>query len=291
MKRYTSLGELIKDYRRVYDISQADLAIKVGADIRTIQRWEKDVTNIKLEKELDFVRATLLPFQLVRNLNALETIATYYDFKIRKYSLSRLTNDFPDAYSLKNKFVDLTDRIRTISVEEDLDYIMQYLNLPEGKRRKAYNMISKVIKLLPELNLIINDQYGNYSGHSIYLPISLADFDKIKNKEIEITDLDVSDLVDPKTQETPVFLNYDSTADCNDNIYYLANRGFRFFKDLENQDYIYCAYNNRYDNTEFQRHTGLEVVWTNPVVEGSPIWEAPKKFIVGNFSDYLKDYK
>lgn len=291
MKRYTSLGELIKDYRRVYDISQADLAIKVGADIRTIQRWEKDVTNIKLEKELDFVRATLLPFQLVRNLNALETIATYYDFKIRKYSLSRLTNDFPDAYSLKNKFVDLTDRIRTISVEEDLDYIMQYLNLPEGKRRKAYNMISKVIKLLPELNLIINDQYGNYSGHSIYLPISLADFDKIKNKEIEITDLDVSDLVDPKTQETPVFFNYDSTADCNDNIYYLANRGFRFFKDLENQDYIYCAYNNRYDNTEFQKHTGLEVVWTNPVVEGSPIWEAPKKFIVGNFSDYLKDYK
>lgn len=291
MKRYTSLGELIKDYRRVYDISQADLAIKVGADIRTIQRWEKDVTNIKLEKELDFVRATLLPFQLVRNLNALETIATYYDFKIRKYSLSRLTNDFPDAYSLKNKFVDLTDRIRTISVEEDLDYIMQYLNLPEGKRRKAYNMISKVIKLLPELNLIINDQYGNYSGHSIYLPISLADFDKIKNKEIEITDLDVSDLVDPKTQETPVFFNYDSTADCNDNIYYLANSGFRFFKDLENQDYIYCAYNNRYDNTEFQKHTGLEVVWTNPVVEGSPIWEAPKKFIVGNFSDYLKDYK
>lgn len=291
MKRYTSLGELIKDYRRVYDISQADLAIKVGADIRTIQRWEKDVTNIKLEKELDFVRATLLPFQLVRNLNALETIATYYDFKIRKYSLSRLTNDFPDAYSLKNKFVDLTDRIRTIGVEEDLDYIMQYLNLPEGKRRKAYNMISKVIKVLPELNLIINDQYGNYSGHSIYLPISLADFDKIKNKEIEITDLDVSDLVDPKTQETPVFLNYDSTADCNDNIYYLANRGFRFFKDLENQDYIYCAYNNRYDNTEFQKHTGLEVVWTDPVVEGSPIWEAPKKFIVGNFSDYLKDYK
>lgn len=288
MKKYTSLGELIKDYREVYGISQADLAIKVGADIRTIQRWEKDETNIKLEKELDFVRATLLPYQLVRNLNAQDAIATYYDFKIRKYSLSTLTNDFPDAYSLKYKLVDATDRIRTIDVEEDLDYIMEYLHLPEGKRRKAYNIISKVITLLPELNLIINDQYGNYSGHSIYLPISLADFNKIKNKEIDINDLEVSDLVNPKSQKIPVFLNYDSTADCNDNIYYLLNRGFQFFKNIENQDYIYCAYNNRYDITEFRKQAGIEVVWTDPAVEGSPIWEAPKKFLVANFNDYFK---
>jgi transcriptional regulator with XRE-family HTH domain len=288
MKKYTSLGELIKDYREVYGISQADLAIKVGADIRTIQRWEKDETNIKLEKELDFVRATLLPYQLVRNLNAQDSIATYYDFKIRKYSLSTLTNDFPDAYSLKYKLVDATDRIRTIDVDEDLDYIMEYLHLPEGKRRKAYNIISKVITLLPELNLIINDQYGNYSGHSIYLPISLADFNKIKNKEIDINDLEVSDLVNPKSQKIPVFLNYDSTADCNDNIYYLLNRGFQFFKNIENQDYIYCAYNNRYDITEFRKQAGIEVVWTDPAVEGSPIWEAPKKFLVANFNDYFK---
>lgn len=291
MKRYTSLGELIKDYRQVYGVSQADLAMKVGADIRTIQRWEKDLTNIRLEKELDFVRATLLPFQLVRNLNTLETIATFYDFKIRKYSLSKINNEFPDAYSLKYRFVDSTDRIRTISVEEDLDYIMEYLHLPQDKRRTAYNIISKVISLLPELNLIITDQYGNYSGHSIYLPISLADFNRIKNKELDVNDLSVSDLVNPSTQEKPVFLNYDSTADCNDNIYYLANRFFHFFKNIENQDYIYCAYNNRYDNTEFRKLTGLEVIWTDPVVEGSPIWAGPKSFLVGNFSEYLKDFK
>lgn len=291
MKRYTSLGELIKDYREVYGISQAELAIKVGADIRTIQRWEKDVTNIKFEKELDFVRATLLPFQLVRNLNTLETISTFYDFKIRKYSLSKINNEFPDAYSLKYKFIDSTDRIRTISVEEDLDYIMEYLHLPQGKRRNAYNIISKVIQLLPELNLIITDQYGNYSGHSIFFPINLEDFNRIKNKEIDITDIEVGDLVNPKTQEIPVFFNYDSTADCNDNIYYLANRFFRFFKNIEPQDYIFCAYNNRYDNTEFQKHAGLEVVWTDPAVGDAPIWEAPKKFLVGNFSNYLKDYK
>jgi hypothetical protein len=123
------------------------------------------------------------------------------------------------------------------------------------------------------------------------MPISLADFNRIKNKELDVTDLKVSDFVNPKTQETPVFFNYDSTADCNDNIYYLVNHLFHFFKNIENQDYIFCAYNNRYDNAEFQKHVGLEVVWTDPVVEDSPIWAGPKKFLGGNFSDYLKDYK
>jgi len=291
MKKYNSLGELIKDYRDVYKISQSDFAIKVGADVRTVQRWEKDETSIKVEKELEFVKATLLPFQLIRNLNTHATIPTYYDFKIRKYSLSKLANDFPNAFELKYKFIDSTDRIRTISVENDLEYIMEFLHLPNSKRREAYNILREAIILLPELNLIITDQYGNYSGHIIMLPISISDFNKIKNKEIVIEELNISNLVNPKTQKEPVFFAYDITADCNDNIYYLLNHGLQYFINLDNQNYTYCAYNSRTDGVEFRKHVGIEVVWEESEVEGAPIWAGPKRFLVGNFNSYLKDYR
>lgn len=291
MKKYHSLGELIRDYRDVYDISQIDFAIKTGVDIRTIQRWEKDETNIKVDMELEFVKATLLPFQLIRNLNTHETIPTYYDFKIRKYSLSTWTNDFPEALLLKYKSKESTNRFRTIDVEKDLDYVMEYMHFAKGKRRDIYKKLKAAIILLPELNLIINDQHGNYSGHSIMLPISLTDFNSIKNKEIEIQDLTINSFVNPKTQETPVFLNLDVTADCNDNFYFLLNQIFQYFKRFPNQNYIYSNFLHRYDSKEFDKQVGLDVAWEEPVSEDAPIWTGPNRFLVGNFNSFLKDYQ
>ena len=87
MKKYNSLGQLFIDYRAFNNMSQADFANLVEVDVRTVQRWEKDVTLIKSEKEEDIVMETLLPYQMIRNLNATISIPTYYDFKLRKYSL------------------------------------------------------------------------------------------------------------------------------------------------------------------------------------------------------------
>lgn len=291
MKKYHSLGELIKDYKDAYGISQIDFAIKTGVDIRTVQRWEKNETNIKVDKELEFVKATLLPFQLIRNLNTQETIPTYYDFRIRKYSLSTLNNDFPEALLLKYKSIASTDRFRTIDVDKDLDYVMEYMHVDQGKRGEIYLKLKEAIMLLPELNLIINDQYGNYSGHSIMLPISLTDFNRIKSREIKIKDLTVNSFVNSKTQETPVFLHLDITADCNDNLYFLLNQLFQYFKNLPNQNYIYSNFLHRYDSKEFDKSVGLEVAWEEPVSTDAPIWTGPSRLIVGNFKSYLKDYQ
>ena len=290
MKKYYSLGELIKDYREVYNISQTDLSIKVNADIRTIQRWEKDQTNIKAEKELEFVRATLLPFQLIRNLNAFETIPTFYDFKIRKYSLSKLTNDFPNAFSLKYKYIESTNRIRSIDAGMDIEYIMEYMHFDESYRNEVFKMLREACIQLPELNLIISDEYGNYSGHSLMLPIRLSDYNRIKNKEIDIEDLTPSDLVNSKIQDYPVFLNYDVTADCNDNLYYLIDYLFQYFKNIPQQDYLFSSFVNRYDTIEFTKQIGLKTIWEESELHDSPIWTAPKKLIAGNFKSYLKNY-
>ena len=97
MKRYYLFSELLIDYRKYYKLSQLDFANKLQVDLRTIQRWEKDLTLISADKEEDFVLETLIPYQLVRNLNAKVPIPTFYDFKHRKYSLDELTNSLPKA--------------------------------------------------------------------------------------------------------------------------------------------------------------------------------------------------
>ena len=70
MKKYNSIGELLVDYRKIKQSSQAEFAARLNVDIRTVQRWENGSTLIKPDKEEDIVMETLLPYQLLRNLNA-----------------------------------------------------------------------------------------------------------------------------------------------------------------------------------------------------------------------------
>ena len=92
MKKYNSIGELLVDYRIFRNISQSDFASKIDVDISTIPRWERTETLVKQEKEEDIVNVTLFPYQLIRNLNALKPIPTYYDFRINKYAITKKWN-------------------------------------------------------------------------------------------------------------------------------------------------------------------------------------------------------
>ena len=129
MKQYFSIGELFIDYRQENDLSQMDLSSLINVDIRTIQRWEKDITLIKPDKEKEIVEETLLPYQLIRNLNANVPIPTYYDFRIRKYALNKLNNDLPNAFWLKDRMKEFSKRIRTIELESDLEVLKKDLLL------------------------------------------------------------------------------------------------------------------------------------------------------------------
>lgn len=60
MKRYDSIGELFLDYRAFHRISQLNLVSSLNVDLRTLQRWEKNETLIKLEKEEAIVLETLI---------------------------------------------------------------------------------------------------------------------------------------------------------------------------------------------------------------------------------------
>ena len=290
MKKYSSLGELLIDYRKIDNISQADFAANLNVDVRTITRWEKNVTLLKPEKEDALVQETLLPHQLIRNLNSTIVIPTYYDFKIKKYSLNEVSTKLPKASWFKEQINIVTERIRPIIFETDIEYIMKYIRF---QRTSAHivnrQVIREAIKLLPELNLIITDDSGNYAGHNIVFPLKADIYERLKNREIIETQLSVNDLTNWRIQAKPIFHTYDLTVDCNDNGYYLLGAIFRFFKNLNTRDYISSLYTLRNDNLENSRDVGYKIIWEDIEEQERLGLEVPPRFMEGNFKDFLSE--
>jgi len=290
MKKYLSIGELLSDYRKENQLSQMDFSSEINVDTRTIHRWEKDITLIKPDKEKEIVEATLLPYQLIRNLNAAQPIPTFYDFRIRKYSLTELNNELPNADWLKPRENDFSKRIRTIDVSNDMEILRKDLKIQKfGEAPIQQSVLSRAAELLPELNLIIMDDHQNYSGHCIVLPISVESFNLLNNNEITDADITLNDLVNYRTMEKPVFFNYDITADCNDNVFYLAHKYLKFFLDFPNKSYEFCSYTMRYDSYTLNEQLGLDLQWEGEAKFDHLGLKYHPRFYSGNFDKYLTD--
>lgn len=289
MKRYESIGELLIDYREVNDLSQAEFADKINVDTRTIQRWERGETLVKSEKEEEIVVETFMPYQLIRNLNSAIVIPTYYDFRIRKYSLDELSNEVPDAFWFKKTLNSQNNNIRLLDFKFDLDYLKRFLNFQREVSESILETIKKATELLPELNLIITDDSGYYSGHAIVFPIKYKTYLKLLNKEISEDEITANDLIDYKKEKQPVFYNYEITADCNFDLYYLVNSTLRFFKGLSNVDYIYAAYATRYDSFKVNEQIGFKVLWKEKPTVDKLGFEIFPRFYSGDFKTYLAD--
>jgi len=288
MKRYESIGELLIDYRAFNKLSQSDFAEKIDVDTRTIQRWERGETLVKSEKEEEIVVETFLPYQLIRNLNSAIVIPTYYDFRIRKYSLDEISNEFPDAFWFKKSLKTENTNIRKLDYEFDLKYLKRFLSFQKELPNTIYNTIEKAIEFLPELNSICTDDAGYYSGHSIVFPIKNETYKKLLNKELKEDELKPSDLVNYKNQETPVFYNFDISADNNFDIYYGIHKILKFFNNLEKADYIYCTYATRYDTVNVNNQIGLTTMWEELPYKDKMGFEIFPRFYSGNFKSFLK---
>ena len=290
MKKYLLLSELLIDYRLLNNISQADFAASLDIDKRTIQRWEKDETLVKPEKEEELAEETFIPYQVIRNLNALVTIPTYYDFRIRKYSLAEISTNLPDAEWLRDQIEISTKRIRTIELKSDIDSILRYSQFQHSfKKPLSRQLIIEAAKILPELNLIIVDDTGHYSGHCVVFSINSTVYEKIKNHELSENEITIDDLTNFKKDPDSVFYFFDITADCNENVFYIAGTVIKFFKELQDKDYLVSSLTHRYDSYEMNNHLGMKLVWEDNEVKDALGIETQARLYEGDFKDFLKD--
>lgn len=289
IKKYNAIGELLIDYRKINMLSQTDFAAKLNVDVRTVQRWENGSTLIKPDKEEDIVMETLLPYQLVRNLNANVPIPTYYDFSLRKYSLSKLANKLPEAKWFKSNLEIATKRIRTLDFETDIDYIVRYMRYHKKVTKTLKEVIRESARLLPEMNLIITDDSGYYSGHSLIFPLKTETYHKLRSREMNEQELTVNDLIHHRKLDQPIFFGFDITADSNDNNFYLSSQLLRFVRDKPNQKYLFCSIPIRYDNLELSDQIGLKIIWEGERGKNEYGLEVFPRFQEGNFRNFLME--
>lgn len=288
MTKYNQIGELLIDFRRINGMSQSDFAAALEVDIRTIQRWENGATLIKPEKEEDIVMLTLLPYQLIRNLNASVPIPTFYDFSLRKYALNELNDDLPEASWFKANLEKATQRIRTLDHESDIDYLERYMQFHKKINRNLSAVIKESSRILPEMNLIITDDSGYYSGHSLIFPIKESTYQRLRSRKMNETELMVDDLARPGQLKRPIYYGFDITADCNDNIFYVSAHLMRVLREKPEKDYLYCATPFRRDNFKVNEELGLTIIWEGEKGVNQFGLEMAPRFQEGNFRDFLK---
>ena len=290
MKKYISLGELLIGFRNLNNISQADLAAKFDVDIRTIIRWEKNETLLKSEKEEEIANITFIPNQVIRNLNTTNPIHTYYDFNLRKYSLSPLFQKLPEVRWIKESIDSIHNNIRPIQTEKDIENIIRYTQL-QGDSLKSISrqLIRETARIFPELNLIVTDVLGNYAGHSLYFPLSFETYKKIKNQKLMEIDLTISDLVNYKMQTPPVFYCHSITADSNENFFIIIGAVLKFYRDTAiDKNYIYSIITSRHDSYDMNKSLGVALIWEDLDQQKKLNLKVPPRLYEGNFKDFLK---
>lgn len=211
------------------------------------------------------VDITFIPYQVIRNLNAPVAIPTFYDFELRKYAVSDLSKDIPDLTWIKSINDLKTDRLRPIQHKSDIKEI-QRCTLLQANIEEVIDesIILKATKILPELNFIIFDTSGYYSGHSIMLPLKREVYNRLKAKEINENEIKTSDVVDYKSIENPIFYTYDLSADCNDTLYYLTSALQLFFNKAE-KPYTTSSYTSREDTYKINEQTGTTLIWQEEI--------------------------
>jgi transcriptional regulator with XRE-family HTH domain len=289
MKNYNLLGELLTDYRLFNNISQAEFAARMDIDVRTVIRWEMNQSLLKSEKEKELVEKTFIPYQVVRNLNAVVTIPTFYSFTLRKYALAERSNKLPSVEWIKERMNDTSDRIRSIKTKSDIDQILKYIKHHDNSTKLVNpQIIEEAARLLPELNLIIFDKAGYYSGHSIILPVKPATHQKLKEQSITESQLTIEDLTDFRNEHKPFFHSLGVTADCNENVFYIMGAILKFFNEIEPMNYTYTSITRRQDSYKMNEQLGMKLIWGDrSEPESNETFSSPR-FYEGNLNSFFK---
>lgn len=289
MKKYTSLGSILKDYRTHRNISQSELASELNVDIRSVIRWEKNETLLNSEKEEALAHATFIPYQVIRNLNTGNPIATFYDFDLRKYSLSAISSELPDANWIGSKIDVPTSRLKHIETKEDIDNVIRFTKLQKNPLKNVdRELIAEAARQFPDLNLIILDQSGNYSGHSVYFSLRMETYNKIKDRSIQETDLKRKDLVNYTTQETPVFYCHSITADSNENFFYIIGAVLKFYRDIAPKNYLYALLTSRYDSRDMSHQLHIKTIWEDHEIKDKYGLIDVPRLVEGDFKLFFK---
>jgi hypothetical protein len=97
------------------------------------------------------------------------------------------------------------------------------------------------------------------------------------------------DLIDYKKEANPIFYAYDISADCNENLYYIAGGVMKFFSKIENKKYLYASYASRNDTYELNEQLGISIVLENKTKQKELKSNALLRLYEGHFEKFFNN--
>ncbi len=288
MKQYNNLGELLIDFRKHSKLSQLDFAAIMEVDARTIIRWEKNVSLIKVEKEKVLTEIFRIPHQVIRNLNTDTPISILFDFERWVYASSSLLAYIKNSKDFEWNIKLETQNIHQLTKNEDFEFI-DYIHENQKNCNPLHsNVIKSAARLLPELNLVYYGNSGFHAGHISILPLKYESYLKIHNREMDENNLTESDLSRNRVDTPTVFHYYSLYANSYDSAHFLMNRLLYHFKTKKYANYIFSGITYRELMNERLKELGIEKIWTDENENDCP---NSRTFCSGNFDEVLFEKK
>ena len=284
MKKYHTLGEFLVDFRKHRGLTQIDFAAMIDVDVRTVIRWEKNESLIKIEKEKLLIENLGIPHQVIRNLNTEQPIPVYFDFKRWLYSLTLLSSMVKHSKEFIADEEYHTTRIETIADDKDFEFISYIQKNQKNCAPLPPDVLKTATRLLPELNLVIREQSGYHGGHVSVFPLKFEVYEKIRDRKMTENELKVNDLAQFKDENPKVCYFYSIYSNSLDNTYYLVNRMLTYFKKQLSDNYIFAGITFQKLKVQRFREMGMQVIWEK-TLDGHPDLKAT--FVSGNFNAFL----
>ena len=270
---FDNLGDLLRAWRKSFNLSQESLAEKIGVSSRELRRWEASGEKQTIpghENLEDLAEATGIPLGVILSLAARLPIPVFYTLRKRRYSYSPGAVDIPftDSFTLHNEEPSAQNpigRVSPIQSDAEATRILEYDHgiYPTDNGLKK-SVILKAAEILPQFNLFVTDTWGHYAGHLVILPVSESAYSMLTTRKMEEGDIEMRDL---RHQDQEFSLYAYSLYACRSAIAHLIFRHvIRWSEEMLDRsgDHKIAGYSVTKDGLETTRHFGFETVYKNP---------------------------
>ncbi|MBU1053916.1 MAG: helix-turn-helix domain-containing protein [Proteobacteria bacterium] len=214
-KLYTSLGALLKEYRKWRGLSQEAFAESIQISVRELQNWEANRQSARIDNLHDISEITGIPMAPLLALNAEQPI--WYSLQKRMFMYYSIEQSHYASLDLfkHSKISEYYSMLKKVIITKDkhIDMFLScHQDLYGPKILLQRDVIKKAASILPEMNYIILDVWNHYMGHKICLPIKIDTYrNLIKKKTIEdyVTTETINDII---AQNEGVFFCYSALA-------------------------------------------------------------------------------
>lgn len=262
---YKTLGLLIKDYRQWQKLSQDEFAELIKVSVRQLRRWEAGLSHASIENLQDIAKATGIPMEACIALNADNPL--WYSLEKRRFAYSLIevdlirVNDLLKGHRQSDKGIPIKNE--EIITDKHIDMILSYHRDSYGtKKPLSKNVFMKAIRILPDMNLIIFDQWGLMVGYVVCLPMRMDMYKELIRQKILEDYLVTEKISDISGLHEGVFFHYSIFSASLSVAYPMIVNNLRYLSKMKQKEgYIAAFHTATVKGKEFFCDLGMRTVW------------------------------